>query len=117
MLSTLSISFPLELESNITNHTLDRSPKTGTIPAVRRRHARPLELDSEGEEESKEKEGEPTRDKEEDTVEADKVPQRQVHRGFQLSINSNTEMPNVFNQIICLSCINQLFFYFFSAEG
>nr|XP_029492914.1 histone-lysine N-methyltransferase SETD1B-A-like [Oncorhynchus nerka] len=66
-----------ELESNITNHTLDRSPKTGTIPAVRRRHARPLELDSEGEEESKEKEGEPTRDKEEDTVEADKVPQRQ----------------------------------------
>ncbi|CDQ65630.1 unnamed protein product [Oncorhynchus mykiss] len=88
--------------NNITNHTLDRSPKTGTIPAVRRRHARPLELDSEGEEESREKEGEPTRDKEEDTVEADKVPQRQVHRGFQLSINSNTEMPNVFNQIICL---------------
>ncbi|XP_038853469.1 histone-lysine N-methyltransferase SETD1B-like [Salvelinus namaycush] len=66
-----------ELESNITNHTLDRSPKTGSIPAVRRRHARPLELDSEGEEESREKEGEPTRDKEEDTVAADKVPQRQ----------------------------------------
>lgn len=82
MLSTLSFSFPSELESNITNHTLDRSPKTGSIPAVRRRHARPLELDSEGEEESGEKEGEPTRGEEEDTVAADKVPQRQVHQRF-----------------------------------
>lgn len=44
-----------------------------------------------------------------------RFPNARYTRGFQLSINCNTEMSNVFHQIICLSCINQ--FIFFSAEG
>uniref|UniRef100_A0AAY5L8V4 RRM domain-containing protein n=1 Tax=Esox lucius TaxID=8010 RepID=A0AAY5L8V4_ESOLU len=65
------------LESEIINGTSDRSPKHLRFPAVRRRHARPLELDSEGEEEeiSREKEEQPMTNKEENTATADTVSQ------------------------------------------